>query len=462
MTEESRSAIEDAINSIYFAPLSSTHIELATKIAERCAGARGLDLTNFMDPRKFSGGEFCPRFSQYLGGKTVYLILIPGPYKSSEELMERAYITAEAAKENGAEKVVLLATDFPHGRQDRGPSEDEKAMGEPNTVRCHARHLEAARVDEVLTIHAHSPRLDAFFALEYGLIPDELLPARAKGLKPREIKVPEHISVGDPRIQKIGRQVFKSISPHAFLADYLLHHSSLAGTKYLENAGAKLVVRAMDEGNRFFADELYDALFLENASQLYCSKLRKKKNDPESVEVDVIANSENFETLEGKLEINADDGIETAGTMFSGIQWSNQGSICAQTGRAYGKPEDRLIYATHAWLGGVSHQLIQERLFKSLPAKEFVLSNSRPYISDSQYYRFKAKSTILRFAGLCADAMLASQLGQDVTTRYSGFESEEEQHEFLKNLYALKRHSWHFLNEGDAAEKREVTFKLRK
>ncbi len=471
MEKESPEVIDDAVSNIVIAPISSTHLELSVKIAERCLGVREPDLREMsFDPRKFSGGEYCPRFrlrngdEQTLKGKTVYELMLPGPYKSPEELVQRACIAARAAKENGAEKVVLLASDLPHARQDRGPSEDKNAVGEANTVRWNARQFEAAGIDQVLTTHEHSPRIAAFFALEYGLIPREKLSSDAPD-KPREIRPPKHFDPSDPEIQQIGRTVFKSISPHAILADYILHHSWLAetfeGRQYLKDFGAKLALKALDKGNRHFRDSLYDSLFMPNAVKVDCDKARKAKNDRKKVEVPIVRTSDNFETLDGMLEILADDGLDTGGTMIKSVEWSNEGNRCAETGREYGTPLERFVYFTHAWLGGDAHQLVQERLVKGLPTREFVTTNCRPYVGDSQYHRFKALSTVLRFAGLWGDAIVANELGHDVMTRYQDFDTEVEQHEFIKNLYILKRHSRHFLISGTELKGREIKFYLR-
>ena len=172
MIEESKGVLKDAIDNIVLAAISSTHIDTSTKIAERCLGVQDINLSHqFMDPRKFSGGEFCPRFTADITGKSVYILLIPSPYKTPEELVQRACITAVAAKENNAHKVVLVATDLPHARQDRGPAEDEIIKGEPTTIRWNARQFHAAGIDRVITMHEHSPRISGYFALEYGLIP---------------------------------------------------------------------------------------------------------------------------------------------------------------------------------------------------------------------------------------------------------------------------------------------------
>lgn len=459
MIEESKSVLKDAIDNIVMAAISSTHIDTATKIAERCLGVQDINLSHqFMDPRKFSGGEFCPRFTADITGKSVYVLLIPSPYKTPEELVQRACMVAVAAKENNAGKVILVATDLPHARQDRGPLEDKTIEGEPTTIRWNARQFHAAGIDRVITLHEHSPRIAGYFALEYGLIPKEKISERARNLLPTQYIIPNDVDLNNPEIQALGRTVFQSISPHAFLADYLYHASSLASKL---GGGEKIVLKSMDEGNQKFIDELYGALFLPNVSRVYCKKNRAIKNDPRALGVEIIGVSENFDTLDGKTELYADDGLDTGGTMLKAVEWSNQGNKCVATGKKYGKPKERLVYFTHAWLGGEAHQIIQERLYKNLPAKEFITTNTRPFIDDSQYYRFRTKSTVLRFAGLWADAILANELGQDVGSRYSGFTSEEEQHHFLAPLYALKRHSWHFMVDETQKEMKEVRFLKR-
>jgi len=460
MIEENRKVLKDVTQNLVLAAISTTHIDTATKIAERCLGVRDINLSHqFMDPRKFSGGEFCPKFTVDISGKSVYILFIPSPYKTPEELVQRACMVAVAAKENKANNVVLIATDFPHARQDRGPSEDKTIEGEPTTIRWHARQFHAAGIDRVITMHEHSPRIAGYFALEYGLIPPEKVSEQARGVLPAQYQIPRDVDLNDPEIQALGRAVFQSISPHALLADYLHHSSSLASKL---GTGEKIVLKSMDEGNKTFIDQLYAALFLPEVSRVYCKKNRRAKNNPHSLGVEIVGVSDNFDTLDGKIELYADDGLDTGGTMLKAVEWSEQGNRCAARGKEYGRPKERMVYFTHAWLGGEAHQIIQERLYKNLLAKEFITTNTRPFIDDSQYYRFKTKSTVLRFAGLWADAILANELGYDVMSRYTGFTSEEEQHQFLAPLYALKRHSWHFLVDETQRETVEVKFYRRR
>jgi phosphoribosylpyrophosphate synthetase len=460
---DSSRSLQEVVSNVGIGIVSTTHIEFPIRIAERCYGLRKPNLLEFLEPRRFSTGEFCPKYivndKMGLRGKHVYLIVTPGPYKSSEELMERLKMSAFAAKEHRADKVIAILTDFPHARQDRGPDEDEKALGEPTTVRYHARQLESAGIDRVITTHAHSTRIAAYFALEYGLIPTEMFPEEARKSRIRDIIVPDHIDVNNPQIQELGREVFKSISPHAILADYLLHQSSIVGSDYLRNGGEGIVLRAVDKGNKEFIDQLKEALFLPNASVIYCNKIRGKKNDPTSVKIEVIGTSDNFTTLNDKLEILADDGSDTSGTLIQNGALADKGIIFNE--REYGTPKERIVHFTHPWLGGEAHQSVQGRLVRELRVREIVTANTRPYIDDSQHHDFKTISTVLRLAGLYADGIIANEMGHDVSKRYTGFESKEQQQQFLAHTYGLKRHSRHFMFTEPEAVRKGIFFPLR-
>lgn len=382
MRKESQSVLEDVINNLLIVPTTDTHLELTTKIAERALGRSGLDLTHSaLDPRTFTVGEFCPRFAlgngvmDSLNGKHVYITLTPGPYKNAEQLVYRAGMIARAAREGGAGKAVILATDFPHGRQDRGPAEDPKALGELATVDLHADFFRISGAHEVITTHAHSPRIAAFFAVRYGLVHKErpdLLAEEAKSLRPEEVKIPQHVDMDNKDVQELGKKVFKSISPHAILADYILHQSSLVGSPYLANDGARLALKAVDAGDWVFISNLHGSLYLPNAVKIRCSKGRKAKNDENKLEVAIEEIYGELLTLNHMMELLADDGSDTSGTLIKTVGWSQGGNLCAKTGKGYGVPENRFVYFTHAWLGGDSYEIVQRRIVKQLPCQELV------------------------------------------------------------------------------------------
>ncbi|MBI2665558.1 hypothetical protein HYX12_02990 [Candidatus Woesearchaeota archaeon] len=447
MKLETKSIVQEALDSIVVSPTSSVHLGLARAIAERATKVKGLDISSqMMDPRSFSVGEYCPRFSSSnLDGKHVYITIIPTPYKSPETLVYRAAINAQAAWEAGAKSVRILATELPHLRQDRGPGEDQKFAGEPTTVRAHARLFASHNIESLLVTHPHSKRAAAFFALEYGIIhhnrPD-LLSEEGRKKMPKDVRIPTDLNLLDPEVlrqcEELGYRILKAIPTHTVLADYLLHESSLVGSEYLADGGAKLCLRGMDKGAWGFNDALFDALWLPNAVRLYCLKAREVPNDPNKVLVEIDRGTRGYSQedlseneLEGNLEILADDGADTCGTLIKIMQLSKQGNICSARGKRYGAPKDHIVYFTHAWLGGGSFENIQRRMVLALPAREYVSTNTRPVIEDGQYHRFRDRSTILRLAGLWGDAILANTLGHDISTRYTGFASQEEQHEYL-------------------------------
>ena len=81
--------------------------------------------------KSFANSEFCPRFllddearkqiGRGLAGKSVYIISTASPHYSRNELAMRNFLVASAAKENGADWVVLIEPDLFYSAQDRGP-----------------------------------------------------------------------------------------------------------------------------------------------------------------------------------------------------------------------------------------------------------------------------------------------------------------------------------------------------
>jgi ribose-phosphate pyrophosphokinase len=101
----------------------------------------------------------------------------------------RNLILARAAKDNHAERVILVEDDLFYSAQDRGahregaqdrPDADlAKFDGQPFTSRLYAELLKAAGVDTVMTVHIHSHRVQKLFSEVFGgdfhdLIPSEV------------------------------------------------------------------------------------------------------------------------------------------------------------------------------------------------------------------------------------------------------------------------------------------------
>jgi len=138
------------------------------------------DVSDLISLKTFANSEFCPRFlvdendlgniGQGLEGKRVYVISTSSPTVSRSELATRNFMVASAAKENGAERVVLVEPDLFFSAQDRGPhylehpqmktAQDRKKFdGQPFSARLYAQILRSSGVDQVVTVHNHKPEV---------------------------------------------------------------------------------------------------------------------------------------------------------------------------------------------------------------------------------------------------------------------------------------------------------------
>jgi len=451
MKQESQSTLQAVANSIILAPVTHLHVPFIDKIGDRIYGRPANVLNDFVDPISFTNTDFCPKImnttSNYtLKDKKVYIIAIADPDKSTGEILYRCGLIAGSVKGYGAKKVVAVFTDLPNSRQDRGHEEDPKMQGEPFTSRLNARMLSNSGIDEIITVHEHSPRLAAIYGLELGVIPDELLRRKLKmNYKQKYSDILIHqdsFDANDPELQKAGRKIFKNIRMESIVADYLLHHSSLKIHNLLADSGREIVIKAIDRGNTDFINAIHKALFLPNASLLYYNKVRTEKNNPKKVRLELNSQSDNFETLIDKVELYLDDIGETGGSIITHTEISDNGNniFNAQGNQLnLGTPRNRIIYFTHPSMSGKEYLTIQKNISK-IKAMEIVTTNTHPHISDAQDYRFKRNSTVLLLANLFGDAILANELGEDIYKRYTDFSSEKEQHEFVKSLYMVHRH----------------------
>ncbi|PIO04927.1 hypothetical protein COT47_06930 [Candidatus Woesearchaeota archaeon CG08_land_8_20_14_0_20_43_7] len=429
-----RAEVADAAEQILIVPLTETHLEFYTKIAQTCSLKSNIDLKARAEPRKFSGGEFCPQFhldkDEDLKGKTIYGIGSPGPFTNDQDLMYRTTLWATAAKECGADAFHLLLTDMPHARQDRGHLEEQtkKVRGKPNTIRHWAKQAYVSGIDSIITTHLHSDKIYPYFAEAYDV--------------------------------EDGRQILKNVSLECILADYILYGSSLG--KFLDKGGEGIVIVGVDAGNRKFTDDLLSALYLPNVSKVNFDKIREDANDPNLITCRLLDHSNNFNGFEGKIVLFADDIMDTGGTMIKTLNYIFLNYAGADHG--FGKPDESMLYFTHAVLAGNSHRDVQYKFMKNFPhIREMVTTNTRPYISDSQDFRFKRVSTIIRLAKLYGDVILKHHLGRDITKEYIEFSNAEEQHEFLKPpgrdpLYTLKRHSLHFMAKAPKKDNEIVLY----
>ncbi len=144
------------------------------------------DYQDLISLKRFLNTEFCPRFmttarnrgdtGNNLQGKTIILVSTNQGIHSRNSLGMRNFLIARAAKDNGAEKVILVEPDLYYSAQDRGPRKEhgltgnertkhdyEKFDGQPFSSRLYADLLKVAGVDEVVTIHNHSVSVQNIF-----------------------------------------------------------------------------------------------------------------------------------------------------------------------------------------------------------------------------------------------------------------------------------------------------------
>ena len=200
------------------------------------------DIADLISIKTFANTEFCPRFisdeqdlsaiGSGLVGKTVIIVSATNRTISRNNLAMRNLLIARAAKDNGAEAVVLVEPDLFYSAQDRGPGMDQgtteferdvhdrkKFDGQPFSSRLYAEMLHLAGVDRVVTVHNHSSSVETEFRRVFD-----------------------------------GR--FHNLVPYEVYLDYL-HQSNIVD---FGPTVASLALCAPDKGARGFVTEMVDRL----------------------------------------------------------------------------------------------------------------------------------------------------------------------------------------------------------
>ncbi len=387
-------AEKNSLDNIVIATVSSTHADFSERIAEY-AGQNG-SILNIMDPHKFSGKEYCPRFKVPVIEKNVYLIATQGPFQNPQEMMARIAFAASAAKTNGARRVTAVMTDLPFSRQDRGPKEDSRMIGQPLSAEVQAAIFAATGVDRVLTMHLHSEKLYSIYANVY---------------------------------RQEGKNVLYGIVPDFITAHYF---RSCASLNIKEN-GSDIVFIAVDKGSIPYIRRIKKLIGLPYAGILCFSKKRKEPNKETGLLIDIDSH-ENVTLLENKIGIIADDIVDTGGTL--GVI----GDALNTNKFGLGKMKGLYIYFTHPVLAADSYKQKQSDLIK-IGAREIICTNTRPYIAEieKQDEEFKKRATILLIEKLFAHAIIncceRNKHPEEVYTFATGNDGDEQ----ASKLYEIKR-----------------------
>ncbi|MDO8683219.1 MAG: phosphoribosyltransferase family protein [Armatimonadota bacterium] len=319
------------------------------------------DISDVLSLKTFANSEFCPRFIsdekdlQDIGGKlrgiTVVIVSSVSNSLSRNEMAWRNVLVARAAKDNGAQKVVLVEPDLFFSAQDRGPLPEhgevgvkrdiedfKKFDGQPFTSRFYAEALALAGVDTTITVHNHSVSVGKLFS---DIMPGE----------------------------------FVNLSPAEVFADYTLNSDVTPSL----HSGKGLLVCAPDKGARGFAMEVHSQLGVPSADLLYIAKQRLGERsvssfiDPES--------PCSLEGVAGKDVIVFDDMVRTGNTIKECCRMLKE----AGAGRV-------VFFVTHFY----SSSEVREAL-NTPDLDEIVTTNTLPCILNRDMQgRLRRKLTVLK------------------------------------------------------------------
>ncbi len=262
------------------------------------------DIADLISMKIFANTEFCPRFisdeddfdciGKRLTGKTVVIVSTSSHVVSRQNLAMRNLLISRAAKENGAEHVMLLEPDLYYSAQDRGPSRDlgrtvierdekdlKKFDGQPFTAKLYAQMLKLAGVDSVMTVHNHSYSVQKMFT-------------------------------------EVFDGLFYNLIPYELYCDYI-KNSNLVN---YGQQGEGLALCAPDAGARDFVKEMYIRLNLPKAKFIL---LDKERFDERRVQIKLHDESEStFEEIDGHDIVLFDDMVRTGSTVVKSCEFLKQ------------------------------------------------------------------------------------------------------------------------------------------
>jgi ribose-phosphate pyrophosphokinase len=375
------------------------------------------DIADLISMKTFANSEFCPRFisdeedlsciGRRLHGKTVVIVSTSSHVVSRQNLAMRNLLMSRAAKENGAEHVMLVEPDLYYSAQDRGPSHDlgetlaerdeqdlKKFDGQPFTAKLYAQMLKLAGVDSVVTVHNHSYSVQRMFS-------------------------------------DVFEGQFHNLIPYEIYGDYL-KNSNIVN---YGPGGEGLALCAPDKGARDFVKEMYNQLRLPNAKFIL---LDKERFDERKVEIKLHDESEStFEEIRGHDIVLFDDMVRTGSTVVKSCQFLRQiepGKTVFAVSHFYASEEGREKMASQAideiltlnTLPTVLNRDVQGRLRRKmvvLKVERWLARNlceilGQPWYREDGLYQIDMSSTNPRFVRKIHsnDELVALQRAQQAAT----------------------------------------------
>lgn len=343
------------------------------------------DIADVLALKLFANSEYCPRFisdeedlghiGNGLRGRTVIIVSTCCLNHTRNALAMNTCLVARAAKDNGAEHVILVQPDLFYSAQDRGPrpehgktlhpraAEDYKKFdGQPWSAQLYAQLLKTSGIDGVVTVHNHSVSVQRLFAEQFE-----------------------------------GR--FHNLSPADLFANYLLVH----GAGRPDSFSTNFIICAPDRGAAPFADDVRRAIERAAAKLLLGPRpslllMDKVRSGERKVSIDASAASPTrLSDVAGKDVVVLDDMVRTGNTVAN----------CCQLLKEAGAT--RVVFVvTHFY----SSEEVKENLNNDA-IDEIVTTNTLPTVLNRDMQgRLRRKMLVLKIEKWIADFVLREFLGR--------------------------------------------------
>ena len=341
-----------------------------------------IEISDLISLKNFANSEFCPRFlvdendmeniGKGLEGCRVYLVSTSAPYHSRVELAMRNLLIARAAKENGAQQVILVEPDLFFSAQDRGPhstdhpqvfssSDQKKFDGQPFSAKLYAEMLHASGVDQVVAVHNHKPEI-----------------------------------LGQLYNDVYQKPAFINLDISALVAHFVVNNVPCS------KRGEDLVFVAPDQGAQSFAQKVRKLSHLDLSRLLVLEKTRVDQRK-------VIVNPDtDLRSLKDRQVFILDDMVRTGGTISQTVR------LLAENPQT--RPAKIFFYCTHTYISAEG----RERLHSPY-LTEFITTNTLPQVLNrDDQGRLRKKMVVMKIEAWVADALShCLEGGQSADARYS-------------------------------------------